>query len=59
MEKINPKVTAAAAAAAATTVLCWGVGLAGLDVPGEVQGAVTVLLVFGAGWLTPAGRHAA
>lgn len=59
MTKIDPKVTAAAAAAAGTTVLCWAVGLAGLDVPAEVQGAVTVLLVFGAGWLTPNGRHVA
>ncbi|MGG7509444.1 hypothetical protein [Plantibacter sp. YIM 135249] len=59
MARINPKVTASAAAAAGTTVLCWAVGLAGLDVPDYVQGAVTVLLVFAAGYATSDGKHAA
>ena len=41
------------AAAAATTLIVWGAGLAGLDIPTEVQGALTTLIVFAAGWLVP------
>lgn len=59
MSKINPKVTASVAAAAVTTVVCWVASLAGLDVPAEVQGAVTTILVFAAGWATSDGKHAA
>lgn len=58
--KPSNKITAAAGAAAATTVVVWLLTLAGVDVPGEVQGAFTVLLVFAAGYLTTdktAGRH--
>ncbi len=60
---INPKVTAAVLAAAVTTILAWVVSLLGLEIPAEVQGAVTTVLVGVAGYLTSArpdpGKHAA
>lgn len=59
---IGPVTTAAGGAAAVTTVICWLLSLAGVDVPGEVQGSVTVILVLLAGYLVkPAtrGEHAA
>jgi len=60
---INPKVTAAVLAAAVTTVIAWLLTLAGLVLPNEVQGAITTILVFVAGYLTsadrPSGDHAA
>lgn len=42
--KYNPHAADMPVAGAATIVLCWVVGLVGLDVPGEVGGALTVLL---------------
>ena len=42
-----------ATAAAVTTLAVWGASLAGVDVPTEVQGALTTLIVFIAGWLVP------
>jgi len=60
---VNPKVTAAVLAAAVTTVIAWLLTLAGIQLPNEVQGAITSILVFTAGYLTPAsntpGDHAA
>lgn len=60
---INPKVTAAVLAAAVTTVIAWLLTLAGLELPNEVQGAITTILVFVAGYMTSAdnssGDHAA
>ncbi len=58
---INPKVTAAVLAAAVTTIIAWLLTLAGLVLPNEVQGAITSILVFVAGYMTPAstGDHAA
>ena len=53
---INPKVTAAVLAAAVTTVIAWLLTLAGLVLPNEVQGAITTILVFVAGYLTRADR---
>ena len=47
----TPKVQAAGAAGAVTTVLVWGVGLAGVDVPPEVAAAVTTLFAFGAAYI--------
>ena len=41
------------AASAVTTLVVWGAGLAGVDIPTEVQGALTTLIVFIAGWLVP------
>lgn len=49
---ISPKVTAAAVAAAVATIIVWVLGaFAGVDVPGVVEGALVVLLTFGAGYL--------
>ena len=49
---ISPKVTAAAVAAAVATILVWGIEtLTGIDIPTLVEGAGTVLLTFGAGYL--------
>lgn len=60
---VNPKVTAALVAAAVTTILAWLLTLAGVEVPNEVQGAITSVLVFVAGYMTPAdtasGKHSA
>ena len=59
---ISAKVTAATGAAAVTTLVVWGLTAAGVDVPGEVQGAITTLLVLAAGWLVSdrkPGDHAA
>ena len=50
---ISPKVTAATIAAALVTILVWIASLAGIDVPAEAQGAVTVLLVAVIGYLVP------
>jgi hypothetical protein len=52
---MNPKVTAAGLAGALTTIIVWGVGLAGLDVPPEVAAAVTTVLSVATGYLVPAG----
>ena len=51
---VNPKVTAAVLAAAVTTVIAWLLKTAGLELPNEVQGAITTILVFVAGYLTSA-----
>lgn len=51
----GPVTMAAGGAAAATTIVCWILGLAGVDVPGEVQGSLTTLLVLFAGWLVRPG----
>lgn len=50
---ISPKVTAATIAAALVTILVWVASLAGVDVPAEAQGAITVLLVAVIGYLVP------
>jgi uncharacterized membrane protein YjjP (DUF1212 family) len=60
---INPKVTAAVLAAAVTTIIAFLLSLAGVTLPNEVQGAITSVLVFVAGYMTPStavdGQHAA
>jgi hypothetical protein len=56
---INPKVTAAVLAAAVTTVIAWLLTLAGIQLPNEVQGAITSILVFTAGYMTPGASAAA
>ncbi|AYQ99933.1 membrane protein [Arthrobacter phage Mendel] len=59
---VGPVTLATGGAAAATTIICWVLSLAGVDVPGEVQGSITVLLVLAAGYaVRPAsrGRYAA
>lgn len=51
---VNPKVTAAVLAAAVTTIIAWLLSTAGITLPNEVQGAITTILVFVAGYLTSA-----
>lgn len=50
---ISPKVTAATVAAAVVTVVVWIASTAGVEVPTEVQGAVTTILVAAAGYFVP------
>lgn len=57
MRSVSPKVTAAAVAAAIVTCLVWVASAAGVDVPLEVQGAVTTILVFVAGYLVTDPRR--
>ena len=47
------KVSAGTAAGAASVLLVWGLGLAGIAVPGEVASAITTLLSAVAGYWTP------
>lgn len=51
---VNPKVTAAVLAAAVTTIIAWLLTIAGIELPNQVQGAITTILVFVAGYLTSA-----
>lgn len=53
MNGVSTKVAASTGAAAVTTVFVWGLSLLGVAVPGEVQGAFTVLVVLAAGYLVP------
>ena len=57
MGNISPKITAAAAVSAIVTCLVWAASAAGVDVPLEVQGAVTTILVFAAGYLVTDPRR--
>jgi uncharacterized membrane protein YjjP (DUF1212 family) len=54
---VNPKVTAAVLAAAVTTLIAWLLTLAGIELPNQVQGAITSILVFVAGYMTPANNE--
>lgn len=51
MHNVSPKVLAGTLAAAIVTIIVWAAGAAGIEVPTEVQGAITTILVFVAGWL--------
>ena len=51
MSSISPKVVAGTLAAALVTIIVWIAAAAGVSVPVEVQGAVTTILVFVAGYL--------
>lgn len=49
---LSPKVTIAALAAAIVTIIVWLLGdFAGIDVPDLVQGAITTIIVFAAGYI--------
>lgn len=54
MPTVNPKVFAATTAAALTTLVSFGASSLGVELPAEVQGAVTTVLVFAAGFLKTA-----
>jgi len=59
---VNPKVFAATTAAAITTIAVWLLTYLHVTVPGEVQGAITTVIVGLAGYLTrdtKKGDHAA
>jgi hypothetical protein len=49
--QISPKVTAATLAAALVTIIVWGAGYAGVDIPEVVQGALITIIVAAAGYL--------
>jgi ABC-type enterobactin transport system permease subunit len=51
MSSVSPKVIAGTLAAAIVTIIVWAASAAGISVPVEVQGAVTTILVFAAGYL--------
>lgn len=53
---IGPVTGATAAGAAVVTVLAWALTHAGIDLPHEVQGALTVLVVLLCGWAVPPSR---
>jgi Flp pilus assembly protein protease CpaA len=57
MGNISNKVTAATLASAIVAILVWVASAAGVDVPLEVQGAVTTILVFVAGYLVTDPRR--
>ena len=48
---ISPKVTAATIAAALVTLVVWGAGLAGVEIPEVAQGALITIIVAVAGYL--------
>ena len=51
----SPKMISATLAAAVVTVIVWVASAAGVDVPSEVQGALTTILVAVAAYVTPQG----
>ena len=51
MKNVSPKVVAGTLAAALVTIIVWIAAAAGITVPVEVQGAITTILVFVAGYL--------
>jgi len=51
MSSVSPKVVAGTLAAALVTIIVWIATAAGVNVPVEVQGAITTILVFAAGYL--------
>lgn len=53
MNGISSKVGLGAAAGAVTIVLVWIAGMLGVDVPGEVASAITVLITGVVGWWVP------
>jgi len=57
MGNISPKVTAATIAAALVTIIVWVASAAGVNVPLEVQGAITTILVAIAGYLVTDPRR--
>ena len=54
---VSPKVVGSTVAVAVVTILAWIAGMFGIDVPAEIQGAASVVLVFIAGyWITDPAR---
>lgn len=60
--KIGPVTLATGGAAAIITIIAWIVSLYGIEVPAEIQGAATVVVVLVAGYAVPPqynGEHEA
>lgn len=53
---VGPVTVSTTAAAGVTTIAVWILSLYGLDVPPEVQGGFTMLIVFCAGFIVPSKR---
>jgi energy-converting hydrogenase Eha subunit B len=51
MSSISPKVLAGTLAAASVTIIVWIASTAGVNVPVEVAGALTVIVTFLAGYI--------
>lgn len=56
-KKPSTKVVSGAAAGAVVVVVVWVCSLFGLEVPGDVASALTVLVGFGAGYVVPDPRR--
>lgn len=57
---VGPVTQATTGAAAIVLILVWILSFWGIEVPNEVQGAFTVIVVLVAGWLVPGpGRRRA
>ena len=50
MKNVSPKVAAATLAAALVTLIVWIASMAGVTIPTEAQGAITIILVALAGY---------
>jgi hypothetical protein len=50
MKNVSPKVAAATLAAALVTIIVWIASMAGVSIPTEAQGAITIILVALAGY---------
>lgn len=48
-----PKVAAAGIGGAVATLIVYGAGLAGVEVPGDVGAAIATVVAFAAGYLKP------
>lgn len=57
MSSISNKVTAATIAAALVTLIVWGAGMAGVDIPEVVQGALITIIVAAAGYVVTDPRR--
>lgn len=53
---VGPVTITTTAAAAVTTVGMWILSLYNVNPPLEVQGAITAIIVFCAGWIVPSKR---
>lgn len=53
--EIHPKVQAVGVAGAITVVIVWVASMLGVDVPGEVASAFTIIISFLAGYLKSSG----
>lgn len=53
---VGPVTISTTAAVGVTTIACWILSLYGINPPPEVQGAITGIIVFLAGWIVPSKR---